>query len=183
MKKILFTSLSLALLLSSCGDDKPTAVVDPSSSGAALSSGGNISSGGSLSSGANGTSSSSTNNPGNEVISNFSIVDSIGKTWVAGTLYTSAFPNSVSGTFLRDDKPSNEANLVLNTPLTKYAIKPGVSSTEIPLSGELSLDAEVVFKDNACNGDYKLIITATVGDQTLIDTTAAYTQEFLNDCQ
>ncbi len=182
--KLLFALTSLATItLLSCGDDTPTGGTDTSSSATARSSGATLLSSGAtpLSSGAIASSSS---NASGQIVEDFVLADSSGSTWARGILHAGAVPSQLSATFLRDGNPSTEASLSLGTSLSHYPLVGGANLTNIPLSGEKSLEAKINWNDKTgCNGDYQMILTAVVNGATLVDTSEVYTQKYLNECQ
>jgi len=105
-------------------------------------------------------------------ISGFDVSFTGGLYHLVGTLNVTSYPSAISGKVEFGGATVTDVNIAEVTfgeALSQYVLIQGASQTAIPMSGTKSLDGQFVPGDNACVGNYTIIVTATVGAASVVD--------------
>lgn len=191
--KYIISLAAFSLFFVACGDDKGSDSDDgessaveyssgevplsgtssiPLSSGQVPSSNSNLSSA-PLSSGAEPLSSAAEQS--SSAIGKLSIDVSQGYKQIVGVMHAEpafAGPVTVTGTAYVNGRVADQADasVTFGYRWSDYVVKGGASTSDVPLSGDPSLDARLVVDDFACEGTYLAVITLTDGTTSVTDT-------------
>jgi len=110
-------------------------------------------------------------------------MDSSGYWWLTGNVKGTQAPDAITAEFFLNGTVVSAANasIEFGVTLNQYVIKPSVNVLDIPLSGANSLQTKVNWGDNACMGDYQVVVTVTAGTSVIKDT-ADYTYDYGINC-